>query len=63
MTEVLRAAFWPWSGPHRTQDKVRTAPERRSSLVFIHDAVTPWRGETMLLDLLRNQSESGRDQS
>ncbi|UUV05784.1 hypothetical protein [Ruegeria sp. YS9] len=35
-----------------------TSPERKPlrAPVFIHDAVTPWRDETMLLKLLRAQA-------
>ncbi|MCV6585404.1 MAG: hypothetical protein OIF47_07700 [Marinibacterium sp.] len=35
----------------------RGAPERRPMPVFIHDAVTPWGDDTVLLALLRAQGD------
>jgi hypothetical protein len=55
----------PW---HRllydpSQDATRPGPRRRNAPVFIHDAVTPWRDETVLLKMLRDQSATQDDQS
>lgn len=45
--------FWSRTG----QALSVTAPPRRvAPPVLIHDAITPWNGETMLLSLLRAQA-------
>ncbi len=46
--------------PHRTATGRR--PEPRRAPVFIQDAITPWRGETLLLALMRAQAPEDRDQ-
>lgn len=57
MFQTAQGIFWP--APRR-RDTATTAPERpkRRPPVFIHDAITPWNGETMLLALLRQQAET-----
>jgi hypothetical protein len=45
--------------------KEATGPDRkpRRAPVFIHDSVTPWGGETMLLSILRRQAlDRNKDQ-
>lgn len=54
MDRVLNPPIWSFS-----QDAdVTPAPERKPmrAPVFIHDAVIPWRDETLLLKLLRDQA-------
>ncbi|MEX0280785.1 MAG: hypothetical protein AB3N13_06290 [Arenibacterium sp.] len=57
---MLTAALNPFAlfAPTRSADKVATGPERpkRHGPVFIHDAVIPWQGETLLLSLLRAEA-------
>jgi len=54
---MIRTLTFPlWSGK-TAPDKAKTAPTKpRPAPVFIHDAVMPWQGETMLLKLLRDQA-------
>ncbi|MEX0284262.1 MAG: hypothetical protein AB3N23_06595 [Paracoccaceae bacterium] len=58
MTAIAFPLFSGWAKPAPAQDtRVETAPPpRRYPPVFIHDAVMPWQGETMLLSLLRAQA-------
>ncbi len=54
MDRALTAPIWALS-----QDaEASTGPERRPlrAPVFINDAVIPWRDETLLLKLLRDQA-------
>ena len=53
MKTATQSAFWAWFGKPRTD--VATGPERkaRPGPIFIHDAVVPIRGSTMLLEILR----------
>jgi hypothetical protein len=50
----LALPFWA----RAAKDSARTAPNRtrHRAPVFIGDAVVPWRGETLLLALLREQA-------
>ncbi|MEW2919047.1 hypothetical protein AB1A64_18425 [Ruegeria sp. ANG10] len=54
MDRTLTPSIWTLS---QDTDSA-TAPERKPlrAPVFIHDAVTPWRDETLLLKLLRDQA-------
>lgn len=54
MIRMLTFPFWSnWT----VLDKTETAPPKpRPAPVFIHDAVMPWQGETVLLKLLRDQA-------
>ncbi|WP_170346718.1 hypothetical protein [Ruegeria atlantica] len=54
MDRTLTPFAWTFS----SDAEVSTSPERKPlrAPVFIHDAVTPWRDETMLLKLLRAQA-------
>jgi hypothetical protein len=63
MTATIQKLFWPvLSGaPGRATAGPRQEPRRAP--VFIHDAVTPWRGETLLLSILRAQAKADEDQS
>ena len=56
---ALTAASWR-SAPQSVSDTA--PPRRRHPPVFIHDAVTPWNGETMLLTLLRAQALADLDE-
>lgn len=61
MDHSLHQPFWRVA----PSAQARTGPARRPrrAPVFIHDAVTPWRGETMLLSMLRAQAqEQAEDQ-
>lgn len=37
-------------------------PARRGTPVFIGDAVQPWGGETLLLEIIRRDADRHRDQ-
>ncbi|WP_298851807.1 hypothetical protein [uncultured Ruegeria sp.] len=54
MDRTLTPFVWTFS----SDAEVKTGPEFKPmrSPVFIHDAVTPWGAETMLLKLLREQA-------
>lgn len=45
-----------WSFAHDAESDTGPPPKPRRAPVFIHDAVTPWGHETMLLKLLRDQA-------
>lgn len=60
MSTATRLSF----GPVAAEDRAATGSERRPrpAPVFIHDAVIPWRGETLLLTILRAQADqTGED--
>ncbi|MFD3188693.1 hypothetical protein ACFMPD_00290 [Sedimentitalea sp. HM32M-2] len=65
----IAVPFWPrarrvWQQSRNRDEARRAAPQpARRAPVFIHDVATPWRGETLLLALLRAQAELDRDQS
>ncbi|WP_170396585.1 hypothetical protein [Ruegeria arenilitoris] len=54
MDRALIPSIWTLS----KDTESTTGPERNPmrAPVFIHDAVTPWRDETLLLKLLRDQA-------
>ena len=54
MDHALTAPFWALNQDAETTQGPERKPLRSS--VFIHDAVTPWGRETMLLKLLRDQA-------
>jgi len=45
-----------WGITQRTDSTTGPPPKPRRAPVFIHDAVTPWGSDTMLLKLLREQA-------
>lgn len=47
-----------WTGGEEARDTTGPEPRPYRPPVLIHDAVLPWRGETLLLALLR---DSDRD--
>ncbi|NOD63887.1 MULTISPECIES: hypothetical protein [unclassified Ruegeria] len=51
-------ALTPFSWTFARDAEASTGPERKPmrAPVFIHDAVTPWGAETMLLKVLREQA-------
>ncbi|MEX0338029.1 MAG: hypothetical protein AB3N11_03215 [Arenibacterium sp.] len=57
---MLAAVFNPFAffASDRPVDQAATGPDlpKRHGPVFIHDAVIPWQGETLLLSLLRAQA-------
>ncbi len=58
MESVLKAPFWAL--PKKTVNAVDTTtkpPARRRAPVFIHDAVIPWQGDTLLLAELRRDAD------
>ncbi|WP_170411649.1 hypothetical protein [Ruegeria atlantica] len=54
MDRALPKPFWTLSKDADTATGPEPKPMRAP--VFIHDAVTPWGSETMLLKLLREQA-------
>lgn len=57
MTTATFTGFPLWTRAADRPADVRPAPPpRRRQPVFIHDAITPWNGETLLLTLLRAQA-------
>jgi hypothetical protein len=54
---MIRTLTFPiWFG-RTTAEKTDVSPSKpKPAPVFIHDAVMPWQGETMLLKLLRDQA-------
>ena len=57
---MLTATLNPFAffAPSRAEDHAKTGPDlpKRRGPVFIHDAVIPWQGETLLLSLLRAEA-------
>ncbi|WP_299408340.1 hypothetical protein [uncultured Roseobacter sp.] len=47
--------FWPTFSLERAAAK---PPQPRPAPIFIGDAVQPWGGETMLLQILRHEAET-----
>ncbi len=63
MTTATQSGFWSWlAGP---QAQATTGPERkpRPGPIFIHDAVLPWNGTTMLCEILKEDAERDGDDS
>lgn len=59
---MIRTVTFPFWRARPAPDKVTTAPSKpKPAPVFIHDAVVPWRGETVLLKLLRDQAHREMD--
>ncbi|MGV6804999.1 MAG: hypothetical protein ACWA49_12390 [Ruegeria sp.] len=54
MDHALKPSFWTVVPQIRTVTRPERKPGRAP--VFIHDAVTPWGRETLLLKLLREQA-------
>ena len=54
MDRALPSPFWTITSD--TDTTTGPPPKPRRAPVFIHDAVTPWSDETMLLKLLREQA-------
>lgn len=63
MIDVQKLPLWRWVLSDPSQDATRPDPRRCHAPVFIHDAVTPWCDETMLLKMLRDQAATQEDQS
>lgn len=63
MIDVHKLPLWHRVLSDPSQDATRPGHRRRPAPVFIHDAVTPWRDETVLLKMLREQVETDDDQS
>lgn len=52
-----RALSFPFRAvAQKTETTTGPPPKPQRAPVFIHDAVTPWRDETMLLKLMRDQT-------
>ncbi|WP_424831857.1 hypothetical protein [Ruegeria sp.] len=47
---------WTWSFSRDAETSTGPEPKPLRAPVFIHDAVIPWRDETLLLKLLRDQA-------
>lgn len=62
MTDTTHSNAWAWQR-QRDDSVATTGPDnrKRRAPVFIHDAVTPWGGETLLLSLLRQQALDAQD--
>ena len=57
MESVLRAPFWALPKTAETSANSTTGPApRRRAPIFIHDAIIPWQGETLLLAELRKDA-------
>ncbi|WP_171101617.1 MULTISPECIES: hypothetical protein [unclassified Ruegeria] len=54
MDRALTPPFWVPA--QKTEAATGPEPKPRRAPVFIHDAVTPWGAETMLLKVLRDQA-------
>ncbi|MDK3074026.1 hypothetical protein QO034_12970 [Sedimentitalea sp. JM2-8] len=63
MIDVQKLPLWHRVRSDPSQGATRSAPRRRNAPVFIHDAVTPLRNETILLKMLRDQAATDDDQS
>lgn len=57
MITATQTLFAP---PSAATDATGGTPRRRSGPVVIQDAVTPWRGETLLLTLWRAEEQRRR---
>lgn len=60
---ALHASFWNRFVVGKPASVAHAPQKRRPAPVFIHDAITPWRDETMLLRLLRDSAAEDPDQS
>jgi len=56
MSSVL-SSFWSFL-VLRVEVSFDPPPEPTASPVFIHDAVSPWRGETMLCAMMRRDLDA-----
>ena len=54
MDRAITPSYWAFT--QNTDTATGPPPKPVRAPVFIHDAVTPWGGETMLLKLWREQS-------
>jgi len=54
MIRTLTFPFWRIGA--RDEKTAYAPPKPKPAPVFIHDAVLPWQGETVLLKLLRDQA-------
>jgi hypothetical protein len=48
---------WFWGLAQDTDTETGPPPTPMRAPVFIHDAIIPWRDETLLLKLLRDQAK------
>lgn len=55
MDRAIAPPLWAFSKD--TDTATGPAPKPMRAPVFIHDAVIPWRDETLLLKLLRDQAK------
>ncbi|MFC3612463.1 hypothetical protein ACFORG_01710 [Lutimaribacter marinistellae] len=57
MERVAKAPFWVLSKPAERTATRTGPPPRKSAPVFIHDAIMPWQGTTLLYAQMRREAE------
>jgi hypothetical protein len=63
MIDILKPSMWRRLIHEQSGIVAQPEPFARRSPVFIHDAITPCLGETLLLKLLREQAKADGTQS
>lgn len=61
MVSLTHIAGWMPMAIAETDSATGPEPKRRGGPVFIHDAIVPWQGETLLLSMLREQALNAED--
>ena len=57
MTTATQSGFWTWLAGPAPQAKTGPEPKPRRAPVFIHDAVVPWKGSTLLCEMMLRDLE------
>ncbi len=63
MSTTTQSGFWQWLAPAQRSAEARTGGEQkpRPGPIFIGDAVVPWKGSTLLLEILREDAKDTED--
>ena len=61
MTSAVRTGYGVPTARAEASARSGPAPRKPRQPVFIHDAIMPWRGETLLLAILRADGETGEE--
>ena len=63
MSTTTLGGIWQWLAQSDAPAQARTGPEikPRPGPIFIGDAVVPWKGSTLLLEILREDTDRDED--
>ena len=63
MSSTTLSGFWQWLAQAEQPAQARTGPELkpRPGPIFIGDAVVPWKGSTLLLEILKGDAKEADD--